>query len=671
VDNIAPGSGINYALETQDRAFFPNSVGTSTNIHETMHQWFGDSVSPRVWNDIWLSEGAASFAEVLYPNEGANPPTSSTTTEDANYGLWSSTSAGSANWDVPPAAMTDSADLFGWQTYHRSEMTFEALKAAIGTDDFDLLMQQWTLLAGESPGTAAFIDFAEAIDGHQLDAFFADWLYEPGKPAWPAKFDLTLASAPAMGPVAPGAAVTYTVSVHNTGKVPLTGAVVEAELFELLPHATIDGPLPPGTSLDGTTLTWTVPTTAVGATSTMNLPVTVSGSFTAGTLSVFVEPGTATLGATCTTCTSNLAVAQNPVSPSSVPTIDDTTPEVGSFLTASPGTWAAGTSFLFQWQVDGLPAGGLPSPTYFVLPQDVGKPITVTLTGSKGGFQPVQHESAPTAPVTPIDMVSSPTPTITGTPAVGQTLTAVPGSWDPADADLTYQWRADGVAVVGATATTFQPRAVDLGAAISVSVMGTREGFNTVTRTSAPTAPVTAAQQSSTPTPVVTGTPRVGETLSAAAGTWDPGVTLDYQWSADGTPVPGATAPTYAVPAGDLGRQLSVTVTGSRAGYATVSRTSAPTAVVTPGVLGSAPTPTLRGKAKVGKKLTAVPGQWAPGVTLTYQWFVGTKALRTTGPKLKVKKAWAGKRIQLKVTGVKPGYAAVTTVSKRTAKVVE
>jgi hypothetical protein len=270
----------------------------------------------------------------------------------------------------------------------------------------------------------------------------------------------------------------------------------------------------------------------------------------------------------------------------------------------------------------------------------------------------------------PLDPVSPSTvPTIDDTtPQVGQSLTATPGAWDPA-ATLAYEWRADGTPT-GTDAATYTVQVSDLGKALTVSVTGTRSGFQTVTKTSLATADVATADQVSTPTPVVTGVARVGETLSANAGSWDPGVSLGYQWSADGAPVAGATASTYAVPAGDLGRQLSVTVTGTRAGYAPVSRTSAPTSAVSPGVLATPPVPTIRGKAKVGKKLTVVPGHWPAGVTLTYQWFVGTKAVDgATGPKLKVKRTWVGKRIRVAVTGMLAGYEPRTARSARTSPV--
>jgi len=83
------------------------------------------------------------------------------------------------------------------------------------------------------------------------------------------------------------------------------------------------------------------------------------------------------------------------------------------------------------------------------------------------------------------------------------------------------------------------------------------------------------------PTPTVTGGPRLGGVLTATPGAWAPApVSLAYQWLRDGATIVGATSATYAPTVDDLGAELSVRVTGSKNGYLTQSRTSDPTAPV-------------------------------------------------------------------------------------------
>ena len=152
--------------------------------------------------------------------------------------------------------------LFDSQTYTRGAMTYEALRAAIGDPAFFQLIKQWqTDFGGQTKKWTDLIALAEQISDRDLTAFFQDWIYDADKPAWPGKLSLALRASPGPGAVAPGSTVTYELNATNTGKVPLTGAVVSVDLTDVLDDATI-GALPAGLGLAGTTLTWTVPTTS-------------------------------------------------------------------------------------------------------------------------------------------------------------------------------------------------------------------------------------------------------------------------------------------------------------------------------------------------------------------------------------------------------------------------
>ncbi|GAB4004938.1 ExeM/NucH family extracellular endonuclease [Nocardioides ultimimeridianus] len=87
-----------------------------------------------------------------------------------------------------------------------------------------------------------------------------------------------------------------------------------------------------------------------------------------------------------------------------------------------------------------------------------------------------------------------------------------------------------------------------------------------------------------TATPTIDNTsPRAGDVLTATPGTWGPGtVAFSYQWLADGTPIDGATAATYAVGTSEVGKKITVAVTGTEDGYESSTVTSAETAAVTP-----------------------------------------------------------------------------------------
>jgi hypothetical protein len=176
--------------------------------------------------------------------------------------------------------------------------------------------------------------------------------------------------------------------------------------------------------------------------------------------------------------------------------------------------------------------------------------------------------------------------------------------------------------------------------------------------------------------PVVQGTPSLGGTLTATTGTWTPtGLSHSYQWLRDGTPISGATAKTYAPATSDVGHQLRVRVTASNG--SSLSATSAPTGAVTQPtsvtVLEELRTsqPTIKGKAKVGRVLTARPGAWGPGtVTFAYQWYRGEKAIRgARAATYTITRKDRGKSLHVVVTGSEPGFVTVTRTSPSTKEV--
>lgn len=90
--------------------------------------------------------------------------------------------------------------------------------------------------------------------------------------------------------------------------------------------------------------------------------------------------------------------------------------------------------------------------------------------------------------------------------------------------------------------------------------------------------------------PSVSGNARAGQVLSATSGAWGPApVTLSYQWTRNGSAISGATGQSYRLTTADARSDIAVTVTGSKSGYATVSRASA--AVRTSASIGDSLTP--------------------------------------------------------------------------------
>lgn len=332
--------------------------------------------------------------------------------------------------------------------------------------------------------------------------------------------------------------------------------------------------------------------------------------------------------------------------------------QVGRTLTATSGVWASGTALEYQWYAGDTPISGVDGATLVLTAAHIGKPIVVAVWGQTGPAAWEVKESDPTANVS-AGVLAVATPTIAGVLAAGSAVTAKPGAWTVGTA-FSYQWYANGRAIAGATAATFTLGAALKGATISVKVTGKKAGYVTASRTSATTAKVATAA-----TPTVTGAASVGSTLTAKPGTWTAGTTLGYRWYADGVAIAGATRATFKITKAQIGKAITVTVTGRKSGYATVAKSSKATLRV-PRV-GTA---TVAGRAYATVTLTAKPGAWIAGTAFTYQWYANGRALpNATKSTLTLNNAHVGKRISVKITGRKGGHTTIATTSVATAAV--
>ncbi|MGW0535835.1 M1 family metallopeptidase [Streptomyces sp. NPDC003032] len=181
-----------YALETQTRPVFPiDSFDTTTLVHEVAHQWFGDSVTPKSWRDMWLNEGFATYAEWLYEED--NGGDSAQETFDALYegDLYADEEDNEAIWDFPPAKPTDAAHISEPPVYERGAMVIHKIRRAVGDDAFYDIVQGWAKTYRHK--NADTRDFTEYVEEHaggdearkKVSRIWGDWLYGDGKPDRP------------------------------------------------------------------------------------------------------------------------------------------------------------------------------------------------------------------------------------------------------------------------------------------------------------------------------------------------------------------------------------------------------------------------------------------------------------------------------------------------------
>jgi hypothetical protein len=367
-------------------------------------------------------------------------------------------------------------------------------------------------------------------------------------------------------------------------------------------------------------------------------------------------------------------------------------PAVGAVITANTGTWTPTPAFTYRWQLStdnvtftNVPGSAGTATTYTPSAGDftpTDKYLRVQVTGTLTGYTTTTQNSA-SAQIQAGTFTRNSAPTVSGTPTVGGTVSAVvTGAWSPTPTTYTHQWQTspDGTTWTNATGSgaitaTYSVVAADLGNHLRDVVTAHLANYNDDTQNTAATAAVIAGTMANGTAPTISGAATFGTTLNASLATWTPSATsVTYQWkvstnggsswtAASGT---GATTSAYTIASADVGNILRVEETGHLAGYNDATQNSSATATITPASFVTGTVPVASGSAVVNATLSATDGAWTPTPTsIAYQWQVSangstgwtsaTGAGATTNS-YTVASADYLQYLRVHETGSKPGY---------------
>ncbi|MEV5147562.1 M1 family metallopeptidase [Streptomyces sp. NPDC052727] len=196
-------------LETQTLTLYkPNfllqeekKIG-SHMMHELVHSYFGNLVSPATWADLWLNEGHADFYGLLYRYERGWTDSLGLTTMEARM---RDTYAKGDQWrhDSGPVAAPSAANLFDSQRYLGGVLVLYAFRELVGEDAFHAVERTFLdCFRNSCASTEDYIAVASRVTGQDQSGFLREWLYGtktprmPGHPDWTVKPVASLFAAP-------------------------------------------------------------------------------------------------------------------------------------------------------------------------------------------------------------------------------------------------------------------------------------------------------------------------------------------------------------------------------------------------------------------------------------------------------------------------------------------
>lgn len=139
-------------------------------VHELVHQWYGDQVSPADWRDVWLSEGMTMLLQGLWQAESTGVPF------DRTAAAWAAQDQELRDRFGPPGDY-DPRQFGSGNIYYPPALMWDQLRRRLGEEEFFAIARDW--LAEHDNGSAGreqLYAFWEQRTGQELTAFFDTWI---------------------------------------------------------------------------------------------------------------------------------------------------------------------------------------------------------------------------------------------------------------------------------------------------------------------------------------------------------------------------------------------------------------------------------------------------------------------------------------------------------------
>jgi aminopeptidase N len=154
----------------------PYSLSQAVLVHEAAHHWYGDTVTPSDWSDVWMNEGMAMYLQGMWEAEQEGITINRKIDEWAGF-------EGHLRAEAGPPGAYDPTQFGDGNIYYGPALMWQELRERIGDRRFFTVLREWP--AAQENGNAdrrTYIAWIEKTTGVELSRFFDAWLLDRRTP---------------------------------------------------------------------------------------------------------------------------------------------------------------------------------------------------------------------------------------------------------------------------------------------------------------------------------------------------------------------------------------------------------------------------------------------------------------------------------------------------------